>query len=226
MLGCFLARELGMARIMIPRRPGVVSALGGLIADVKNDFVATLLLPVEPASAVALAAADAHLRGQAEAWLRGEQGFTGAAVITLLADMRYIGQSFEIEVPLDGVGDIGAVAAAFHRQHASIYDFADESAAVELVNLRLVIAGSTPPPPFATEQAITGAARVQREVRVWQDGAWQDVPLHLRAELRHGHTLRGPAIIVQEDTTVCIPGGLAGRVDGYGNIHLLAEGAA
>ena len=226
MLGCLLARELGMDRIMIPRRPGVVSALGGLIADVKNDFVATLLLPVEPVSTAALIAGEALLRHQAKTWLRGEQGFTGTAITTLFADMRYIGQSFEIEVALDSVADVNAVAAAFHRQHASIYDFADETAAVELVNLRLVIAGSTPPPPFATEPATTGTAPVQREVQVWQDGAWRPVPIHLRAEMHHGHTLRGRAIVVQEDTTVCIPGGFAGQVDGYGNIHLLAEEAA
>lgn len=225
MLGCLLARELGMSSVMIPRRPGVVSALGGLIADVKNDFVATLLLPVEPASATALRQADMALRYQAQTWLRQEQGFTGTEVTTLLADMRYVGQSFEIEVKLDDVSDVAAVADAFHRQHASIYDFADETAAVELVNLRLVIAGSTPPPTFATEAVTTGPAPVEREVRVWQDDGWRDVALHHRAAMRHGHILRGPAIVVQEDTTVCIPGGFAGRVDEFGNIHLQAEDA-
>ena len=223
MLGCLLARELGMARVMIPRRPGVVSALGGLIADVKNDFVMTLLRPIEPASAAALIDAEAALRRQAQDWLRQEQGFTGTATTTLLADMRYVGQSFEIEVALDSVADMAAVAARFHRQHAAIYDFADEAAAVELVNLRLVIAGRTPPPPFAREDAVAGLAPSEREVRVWQDGAWRDVRLHQRAAMRHGHTLQGPAIVVQEDTTICLPAGFAGRVDGFGNIHLEAN---
>ncbi len=223
MLGCLLARELGMARVMIPRRPGVVSALGGLIADVKNDFVATLLLPVEPEAAAAIKQAAAALNRQGEAWLRQEQGFSGTAETALFADMRYVGQSFEIEVTLDGVDDVAAIGNAFHRQHASIYDFADEAAAVEIVNLRLVIAGRTPPPAFATEEPVAGAAPVEREVRVWQDGAWRDVLLHLRATMQHGHTLHGPAVVVQEDTTICIPGGFTGRVDGYGNIHLVAE---
>lgn len=59
-------------------------------------------------------------------------------------------------------------------------------------------------------------------MRVWQDAAWQDVPLHFRSAMRHGHNLRGPAIVVQEDTTVCIPAGFIGQVDGWGNIHLSA----
>ncbi len=224
MLGCLLARELGMRRVMVPRRPGVVSALGGLIAAIKNDFVLTLLLEIEASSGPALTDAGAKLRREAESWLRDDQGFTGPAEVTLLADMRYIGQSFEIEVRLEEAwvqaGDMAAIAAAFHRQHAAIYEFADEAAAVQLVNLRLVIAGATIPPDFPTEPLVTGAPGKERDVEVWQDGALRAVPLYLRDNLHHGHRLSGPAIIAQEDTTVCIPAGFEGAVDALGNLHL------
>ena len=230
MLGCLLARELGMARVMIPRRPGVVSALGGLIAEVKNDFVATILLDVETGAAPTLAEAVQSLRHRAEAWLREEQHFDGTATITLLADMRYTGQSFEIEVPIEEqwvtAHDITAVTQAFHRQHASIYDFADEDAPTQIVNLRLVIAGSTEPPDFPTSPRVEGAPPPLRDVEIWHDDQAQSVPLYLREHLQHGHTLRGPAIVAQEDTTICIPGGFAGEIDALGNLHLHAEQAA
>jgi N-methylhydantoinase A len=229
MLGCLLARELGMRRVMVPRRPGVVSALGGLIAAIKNDFVLTMLLDVDAGSGPALVAAGARLRSEAETWLRDEQEFSGAADVTLLADMRYAGQSFEIEVRLEEAwvreADMVAVEAAFHRQHAAIYDFADETADVQLVNLRLVIAGATTPPNFPTELRVDGAPQAERTVDVWQDGALQSVPLYLRDELHHGHRLSGPAIIAQEDTTVCIPAGFEGAVDALGNLHLTGAAA-
>jgi N-methylhydantoinase A len=229
MLGCLLARELGMRSVMVPRRPGVVSALGGLIAAIKNDFVLTLLLEVDASTAPALIAAEARLRQDAETWLRDDQGFHGPAEVTLLADMRYAGQSFEIEVKLDAAwvqaGDMAAVAAAFHRQHSAIYEFADTAADVQLVNLRLVIAGATAPPDFPRETRVEGVPSKERDVEVWQDGALQSVPLYLRDSLHHGHRLAGPAIIAQEDTTVCIPQGFDGAVDALGNLHLTAVAA-
>ena len=229
MLGCLLARELGMQRVMVPRRPGVVSALGGLIAPVKNDFVLTLLMDVHAPAGPALAQAAVGLRREAEHWLRDEQGFSGEATVSFSADMRYAGQSFEIEVQLDEAwaqaGDMASIAQAFHRRHAAIYAFADEAADVQLVNLRLVIAGATAVPDFPSEPLVVGAPGKERDVEVWQDGALRAVPLYLRDNLHHGHHLSGPAIIAQEDTTVCIPEGFEGAVDALGNLHLTGVAA-
>ena len=225
MLGCLLARELGMTRVLIPRRPGVVSALGGLIADVKNDFIRTVLVDAVAANAPALQSAAAMLRDSAEAWLRREQLFDGPASLGFSADMCYAGQSFEIEVTLAEAaveaGDMAAIAAAFHRQHAAIYDFADEAAGVHIVNLRLVITGATPTPQFPTLPRAAGMPIADRHVPVWYDGRSRPMPLYVRDALLHGHRLAGPAIIAQEDTTICIPAGFAGEVDGHGNLHLV-----
>ncbi len=224
MLGCLLARELGMARVMIPRRPGVVSALGGLIADVKNDFVSTVFLDLDAGAPAALRAAGEVLGARAEAWLRDGQGFAGHAARHFLADMRYRGQSFEIEVPLEetwiAAGDAAAVAAAFHRRHVAVYDFADEDAEVQIVNLRLIIVGATSPPVFAETPPAEGVPVPLRSVPVWHDGAETTMALYRRDDLLHGHRLSGPAIIAQEDTTICIPAGFDGAVDAWGNLHL------
>jgi N-methylhydantoinase A len=226
MLGCLLARELGIARVMIPRRPGVVSALGGLIADVKNDFIRTLFLDIDDAHLSDFQAALADLRAQAERWLRDDQKFAGPSSIRLSADMRYHGQSFEIEAALEPgwitQGDLAALRGAFHRQHHAIYDFHDEAAPVQLVNLRLVILGATAPPAMPEQPRIAGAPQAERIVQVWYDGAWHAMPLFLRDALRHGHAFDGPAIVAQEDATTCIPPGFAATVDAHGNLHLLA----
>ncbi|RVU19095.1 hydantoinase/oxoprolinase family protein [Methylobacterium oryzihabitans] len=227
MLGCLLARELGIGRVMVPRRPGVVCALGGLIADVKSDFIRTVFARADAAVMPVLKAAHADLRREAETWLRDEQGFAGPAVATVSADMRYHGQSFEIEVPLDEAwlsgGDLPALRAAFHRQHLALYDFDDAGAEIQVVNLRLVIAGATARPVMVPEPRTEGPAEPEREVAVWLDGAERRVPLYWRAALRHGQTLAGPAVVVQEDTTTCIPGGFAGHVDAHLNLHLVRE---
>ncbi|MCQ4159528.1 hydantoinase/oxoprolinase family protein [Roseomonas sp. GC11] len=226
MMGCLLARELGMARVMIPRRPGVVSALGGLIADVKNDFVRTLFIDLVPEAMPALAAALAELRARATRWLRDEQGFTGEAAEIVSAEMRYRGQSFEIEVPLEAervmAGDTAALHAAFDRRHAGIYDFADPAAPVQLVNLRLVILGRTPPPVFPAQARVAGTPAPQGEVTAFLDGAARAMPLYWRDDLRHGHRFAGPAIVAQEDTTLCIPPGFDAEVDAHGHLHLTA----
>jgi N-methylhydantoinase A len=227
MLGCFLARELGIGAIMVPRRPGVVCALGGLIADVKSDFIRTVFVEAVPAALPGIRHSFADLRREAETWLRDEHGFAGPAVATLSADMRYHGQSFEIEVVLDeawiAAGDIDAMRDAFHRQHLAIYDFNDKAGEIQIVNLRLVIAGTTAPPTLIDAEPALGEAVPEREVEIWLDGALRRVPLYLRAALQRGHRIVGPTIIVQEDTTVCIPGGFAGHVDRHLNLQLTAE---
>ena len=227
MLGCFLARELGIGAIMVPRRPGVVCALGGLIADVKSDFIRTVFVEAVPAALPGIRHSFADLRREAETWLRDEHGFAGPAVATLSTDMRYHGQSFEIEVVLDdtwiAAGDIDAMRDAFHRQHLAIYDFNDKAGEIQIVNLRLVIAGTTAPPTLIDAEPALGEAVPEREVEIWLDGALRRVPLYLRAALQRGHRIVGPTIIVQEDTTVCIPPGFAGHVDRHLNLQLTAE---
>lgn len=231
MLGCFLARELGIPHVMVPQRPGVVSALGGLIADVKGDFIRTIFAASAPASMPGIREALAGLKADGLAWIRQDQGFVGPVTEILSADMRYHGQSFEIEVPLDEAwlrqGDVGAINAAFHLRHLAIYDFNDEAGEVQIVNLRLVVSGATAPPQSVSAPAAVSDTIVpERLIPVWMDGASHDVALHHRGKLRHGDRFPGPAIVAQDDTTICIPAGFQAHVDGWLNLHLtLTQGA-
>ncbi|MCE7028866.1 hydantoinase/oxoprolinase family protein [Jiella avicenniae] len=226
MLGCFLAREIGVSRIVAPRRPGVVSALGGLVADLKGDFIRTVFSACNGAAMPALARCLDELTAEGEAWLRDGQGFAGRIRTEILADMRYGGQSFEIEVPIERRwiegGDVEALTAAFHRRHLEVYDFDDPSGAVEIVNLRLVAIGESDPVAFPAAPIHDQSARAARDVAVFLAGERQTVPLYLRDDLPAGATFSGPAVVSQEDTTLAIPAGLAARVDAFLNIHLEA----
>src|SRR5699024_5635005 len=116
-----------------------------------NDFIQTVYADVTAKTLATLTPVLETLEATARNWLRA-QGHTGDHVLQLSADMRYPGQSFEIETPLDPLqlraGDAAAIAGAFHAEHARLYGHADSSAAVEMISLRLVITGATPKPPM------------------------------------------------------------------------------
>lgn len=220
MLGAFLARELGMSRVIAPRRPGVVSALGGLVADMRGDFVRTVFAALDDASSTRLKAAFQELAQDGKAWL-ADQGHDGVADLRLSADMRYAGQSFEIETALEPewLTAPARIAAAFHETHQRIYDFNDPEGRIEIVNMRLSAVGAGPKPDFPEVSDTPAPARAARQVPVHL-GGWRDVALYDRAQLSGGAVFDGPAIVAQEDTTFAIPVGARARVDCHLNIHL------
>jgi N-methylhydantoinase A len=227
MMACFVAREAGIGAVLVPPTPGVLSALGGLVCDTRNDFIRTLFQTLEQATLPALQDAFAQLAAQAQAWLRHEQRHTGPATTLYSADLRYAGQSFEIETKLDPAwiteGNLPAIAAAFHAEHQRLYDHSDPAAPVQVINARVVISAPNPRPAFVAEAEHAYAAAPERHVQVFHDGAFVEAGLFRRTELRPGARFRGPAIIAQNDTTTCLPSGFAGRVDGWGNLVLETE---
>ncbi len=226
MLGCFLARALNVRNLLVPTTPGVLSALGGLIADTKNDFVRTTYYPLDHASLALLEQDLALLEADARAWVIREAGTDATADIVVSADMRYRGQSFEIDTPLTVQAlvsrDIETIAQAFHREHARLFGHSDDKSAIQVVALRLVITAPTPKPELPRIAAGEGAPQAESEIDVYLDGAWRRVPLYRRSVLLAGHRFAGPAIVAQDDTTTCVLPGFNGRVDEYGNLFLEA----
>lgn len=224
MLGALLARELGMHDVLVPAKPGVLSALGGLIADIRNDFLETVYTDLDAPGVVVLRQAFARLAQDAVRWITDEQRFTGPSRLQPSAEMRYRGQSFEIEVPLDqawiDAGDVTAIGAAFHAAHERLYGHADQAAPVQVIAVRMVVAGAVPPPHFPEQARETGTPAVLGQVDIWLDGKAQKAAVYARDSLRHGHEFAGPAIILQDDCTTCVPGGMAGTVDRFGNLRL------
>ena len=227
MTACLLARELGIRSTVVPPTPGVLSAYGGLIADIRNDFIRTAFVELDAEGLDTLGAHARDLEARAWAWLREEQGFGGEARLLWTADMRYRGQSYEIETAIDhrdiAAGRVEPLALAFHAAHERVYDHADREAPVQVVNLRLVVSGRAPKPALAERPLSPGAAVPKGEVAIHIDGAEHGAALHDRAALEPGQHFEGPAIVAQDDCTTIVPPGFTARVDGWGNLILSPE---
>jgi N-methylhydantoinase A len=229
MMACFLARELGMQEVVVPTTPGVLSALGGLIADLKSDFIKTLYADLDVATAAVIRTEFAILKDGAVEWLRRDQGYEGIYALSYSAELRYRGQSFEIDTALDPdtieACDVAAMAASFHREHERIYGHADSHAAIQVISLRLVISGKTAKPDFPRHELQPGAAPPIRQAEVWLDGAQRQIDLYRRADLVPGQTFAGPAVVTQDDCTTVVPPGYVTRVDEYANLRITREAA-
>ncbi len=227
MTACLLARELGLARVVVPPTPGVLSAYGGLIADIRNDFIRTALVELDAEGLAVLEKYGAELETQALHWLRQEQGFQGDARLIYSADMRYRGQSYEIETPVNRAditsGNIATIADAFHAEHARVYGHSDPEAPVQVINLRLVVSGHAAKPTLVPRKLSPGRAEPIKQIDIFLAGAPHSAALFERSRLAPGQTLTGPAIVAQDDCTTVIPPGFAVEVDCWGNLVIRME---
>ncbi len=224
MLGAFLAREFRMAKVIGPPRPGVVSALGGLVADLRGDFIKTVFTHLSPEAVPLLRGSSEALSDEGRGWLI-KQGHEGPVELRISADMRYVGQSFEIEVPLQAAwvaeGNLAAMEEAFHAMHARLYDFADPDGRIEIVNLRLSAIGAGPAPQTTVGlDEIVGMAEPEREIPVYTGKAFEWIGLYRRDQLHPGGRFSGPAVVAQDDTTFAIPAGTQVTIDRHLNLHL------
>jgi N-methylhydantoinase A len=221
---CALARALGIQRILVPPTPGVLSALGLLMADVVHDAAQSILQPAaalrdDPAPLIATA--DALATSLRDA-LPDDEALTFDAEI----DARYIGQSYELTVPLGMpiTGErVADAAVRFHEAHRQRYGHAMPDEPVEVVTLRLrgTRPGATIDLPRAPRtEASLKAARLGTHP-IWFDAeAPTQTPCYDRAALHHGHRFDGPAAIYQYDTTMVIPEGWHARVDAWRNLRV------
>jgi N-methylhydantoinase A len=225
-VGALVAREVGIATVFVPRSPGTLCALGAISADVVNDAVRTVHARVDAAPLAALSAQYDALRAELAEWLERHGAGAGAATFRPAADMRYVGQSYEIEVPIEPAwltaGGGPAIVAAFHRAHERAFGHADREAPAEIVNLRVQLRAARPRVPLAEiPERPAPAPRATR--RIWLDGRPTEARVFDRDALGRGARLVGPAIVEQPDTTVLVPAEHVGEVDRFGNLVLRRE---
>jgi len=226
-VGALVAREVGIPAVFVPRSPGTLCALGALSADIVNDAVRTIHARVDAAPPETLRQAYDALRAELSDWLARHGAGSQAPTFRLAADMRYVGQSYEIEVPVEpawlGAGGAPAILAAFHRGHERAFGHADREAPAEIVNLRVQLRAGRPRVPLAEVAVGVGPATPRTTRRIWLDGRLVEAGVFDRAALGRGARLIGPAIIEQPDTTVLVPTGHLGEVDRFGNLLLRRE---
>jgi N-methylhydantoinase A len=226
-VGALVAREVGIPTVFVPRSPGTLCALGALSADIVNDAVRTVHTRVDAAPPETLRETYDALGAELADWLARHGAGSEAATFRLAADMRYVGQSYEIEVPVEPAwlvaGGATAILAAFHRGHERAFGHADREAPAEIVNLRVQLRAGRPRVPLAQAPAAAGPATPRTTRRIWLDGHRAEAGVFDRATLGRGARLVGPAIVEQPDTTVLVPAGHLGEVDRFGNLLLRRE---
>jgi N-methylhydantoinase A len=220
-----LAELLEMPTVLIPRYSGVLSTLGLLHSDIKNDYVRTMLQRHNAFDLTALNTAFSDLTMQARAWLSAEGIAPAAQRLERFADLRYANQGYELTVPVpDGLcteTTLAQTLASFHQEHQRLYTYASPELPVELVNLRVSASGparslrfqprpganGTPLPPPATRAVYFPTA-----------GGFVECSVYDYAALPSGASITGPAIITQDLSTIVVQPQQQVHLDSYGNI--------
>jgi len=219
-----LAQELNMRRILVPEGPGVNCALGLLMADFRHDYSRTFLHVMSRLDPPRLTGAFQEMEGRAMAQMISEGLGREAVVFHRSADLRYLGQGYELELPFPtGRYDehhLRTLAEEFGRLHRGNYGYDMNPESVEIVNLRLVAIGLLDKPEIKSEEGgQTDPDCAKKGLRrVYMAGRLLDVPVYERGQLRCGMKIPSPAIIEQIDSTTVIFTGYHTAVDRFRNL--------
>jgi N-methylhydantoinase A len=202
-----LARELDIARIIVPTTASVLSAWGMLTSDLRYEVTRTHFETGSRSTAGEVRQIFAELERRASERMRG--WFDGPVIVERCAEMRYGEQIFEIDVPLDGIdldqpSLIRDIEARFHARHEELYTYASPDQEVVFVNARVAAIGQVKVPEAEARAVATAPASAPRGRRDIFLGAWREVDVYALDALRPGDQLCGPAIIEAETTTVLI----------------------
>jgi N-methylhydantoinase A len=222
--GAALADELGMPEVLVPEAPGVLAAFGLLAAAIEHHHARTLQCRAEALDLEAVNRCLTELDAAGRERMR-EEGVAASAVrVAYTADMRYLGQAYELEVPIAVPLTAAAVSEAvrdFHAAHERVYGYARAQQPVEFVNFRAVHRYPLPPPaiqPPARVAASTEEARVGERRAYFAPDGFVATAIYERARLSVGGQIAGPAIVEQLDTTTVIPPAHRAVVDPSGNL--------
>jgi N-methylhydantoinase A len=223
---CAMMREVGVTTGIVPRYPGVTSALGCVMADMRHDAVQTLNKSLVDLD---LAQLNSRLGDLAQACQKrlDSAGVRFERVQELLAlDMLYLGQTHTLQVPLNP-SDISrdSIQAAFEKAYAASFGRVLTGLTIRVMNLRYARIGVRPKFDLAVLAPKGSGSTMSLGVqRVYHAGQWWDALRYARLELPVGAQVQGPAILEQADTTVWLEPGFIARVDSLGN--LLVERAS
>jgi N-methylhydantoinase A len=226
--GAALARELSIPVVIVPPNPGITSALGCLLVDIRHDLSAMFLRRADAADPAEIEAEFGKLEAEARERLRHERVPDEQISLQRSIAMRYLGQWRSLSVPT-GVGAeaVADAVARFHDEHERAFSYRRDGAAVEIYQLELQAIGVTPKPDLARHEPISTelpAPEALREVRF--DGVAISTPVYRREDLAAGVRFTGPVVIDQLDSTTLVPPGVEAEVDGWLNIILHVGGAS
>lgn len=222
-----LAEELGMKKVIIPPYCSVFSAFGAVASDVRHDLVRTVALSQQHLNPDTLNHEFSPMEISALEQLKEENVPDERVDLIRSADLRYEGQSYELNIPITGKGDLTAesideLIRDFHLAHERIYAYADPNEPIEVVSLRLAAIGRVPEIELAREKTLQDelpAEKSQRPVYYFAKG-FLTSKIYERDDLRPGQSVQGPCLIEETTSTTVIPPGWIGSIDKIGNLIL------
>lgn len=231
--GGALIRELRIPVLIVPRSPGVLSAFGLLVANVEHEQTHTFGVRVDRADVDEMQRVFDQIEMLGYERMRRDGVRLEEVEVFRLADIRYTGQAYNLEVPVPAIltaETIAALVDAFHEKHRQVYGHSDPTGRVEIVNVRAVHVHALPKPDLAADVARVSSGPAQkghRSAYFPECGGYVSVPLFDRAALHAGASFDGPAIVEQPDTTIVVYPGQICRVDPSGNLMITsrAEGS-
>jgi N-methylhydantoinase A len=222
--GAALARDLSIPTVLIPPNPGVTSALGCLLVDIKHDISAMFLSKTEDVDPLVVEKTFQSLEAEGRDRLENEGVPEDRMLFQRFIDMRYLGQWRSMAVPVSApIRSLEEAMATFHEEHGREHNYKRTDAPVEVYRLTVAATGLTPKAQFAKHALQPDAKAVPfgyRDVKFDEDPQPLKTPLYNRDDLVAGTKITGPAIIDQLDSTTVVPPGVTAEVDAWLTIVL------
>lgn len=221
--GCRLAQALGIPRVVLPAAAGVTAAIGLLAAEVRFDVARTYLRRLDAVDPAALTAMYEEMAQQALTVVR-ESGVAGEIAVSRWADARYVGQGYELTVPVPpGRLDAPAlerIRRGFDEVYAARYGYGSPAEPVEVVTWKLATIGGAPRVALAKAPSEPGGSprKMVRRAYFPEARGYLDCPVYDRYRLVAGLSLTGPAIVEERESTTVLPPGASATVDAYANL--------
>ncbi|MEB4614991.1 hydantoinase/oxoprolinase family protein [Leucobacter sp. M11] len=224
--GADVARELNIPTVVVPPSPGVTSAMGCLLVDIRHDLSQMYTGLASAADAEDLESSFTALETEASDRLRHEGVADENALLQRQVSMRYLGQWRSMQVPMgSGPGALEEAVRTFHEQHEREFAFRQDDAPVEIYQLHLAAVGKIPKPSFRPSplDATSPGEPAERRPVYFGGSGWVDTPVYHRDALPAGANFPGPAIINQLDSTTVVPPHTRAEIDEWLNIRIHLE---
>lgn len=222
-----LAELVGVKEIIIPPSPGVFSAFGFLVADLAHNYVKTSYSLCSETSWDEVEKIFSLLEESGNTQLERDKIPIKSRRIIKSMDMRYIGQSHELNVTVTDIEDLEKAITRFHGVHERYYGYSMPKEEVAIVNYRLVALGVRSKPEIKSIDKLSDdtwhARKGERRVH-FRDEGWVRCIVYDRELLQPGNIVRGPCVVEEWDTTTVVNNGYSGSIDNYGNIILTRGG--
>jgi N-methylhydantoinase A len=219
-----VADSLDVSSVIIPSASGVLSAVGGTMMDVRHNDDKTFYVPVQSVEPDVLEGEFEQLERAIRRQFETEDVSTDDLRMERVAEMRYVGQTYEVDVPVSrgsvDADEIDRLVDDFHRRHEQEYGIASDQFPITFVNLRVAGSKPTTSSTFQSPEKDRTGAKDSETRAVYFDGAWRDTAIHYQAGLDPGAELTGPAIVEGAHSTITLNPEMTATVDQHENVRI------